>query len=147
MADRRALLFCLTTAGAVALVACGGGQTAAAPEPTAGVTPSPQPFQIQVQMRPQEARLGQDEKVEVRARFMRITGGRLRPVSGAKLSAVVNYPSGPQTFTSEVTTFPDGVTTLVVPVAPATRGANVRVEVIMKYQGQEYRQASGFTVR
>jgi hypothetical protein len=61
---------------------------------------------------------------------------------------VANYPSGPQTFSSEVTTFPDGrAPDLAIPVAPAQRGGNVRVEVIMKYQGQEFKQAAGFTVR
>jgi hypothetical protein len=95
-------------------------------------------------MQPQEARLGQDENVVIQAAFRSREG---RGVAGAQLSAVVSYPTGPQTFTSEMTTFPDGRVDLAVPVAPASRGSSVRVEVLMRYQGQEYRQVTGFTVR
>ena len=146
VSGRRALL--AAPLAAAMLAACEAGQAAAPPPtPTTGITPSPAPYQVRVTMQPQEARLGEHENVVIRAQFLSVTGGTTRPVSGAQLSAVVNYPSGPQTFTSEVTTFPDGVTTLAVPVAPATRGSNVRVEVVMRYQGQEYRQAAGFNVR
>jgi hypothetical protein len=93
-------------------------------------------------MRPQEARHGHDEFVVIQARFTR----QRRGVPGAQLSAVVHYPSGDQTFTAEVTTFPDGRTDLAVPVAPAPRGSNVPVDVIMRYQGQEYRARTGFRV-
>lgn len=123
--------------------ACSPGQAAAQPTPTVEPTATRSPFQLQVTLRPQEARLGQDEDVVIQASFRRDG----RPVSGAQLSAIVNYPSGPKTFTSEITTFQDGRLDLSVPVAPAPRGSSVRIEVVMKYQGQEYRQASGFTVR
>lgn len=150
MVNRRVILSGLAAAGPTVLIACESGPAAA---PAAAVTapaetPSPPPFQVRVQMIPQEARLGQDENVIVRATFLRFTGGQQRPVSGAQVSATAAYPSGPQTFTSEVTTFPDGrAPDLAIPVAPATRGSNVRVEVVMRYQGQEYKQAAGFTVR
>ena len=149
MVTRRAAAAILGLPGVVALAACGGGPAAAeSPAPTAAPADTPVPFQIRVQMIPQEARLGQDENVIVRATFLRATGGQLRPVSGAQITAVANYPSGSQTFTSEVTTFPDGrAPDLAIPVAPAARGANVRVDVVMHYQGQEFKQAAGFTVR
>lgn len=131
----------------IVTAACGGaGSSQAAVEPTAvvGITPSPAAFQIQAQVRPQEARFGQDENVVVQARFMSREG---RPVAGGQLSALVNYPAGPKTLTAEITTFQDGRVDLNIPVAPAARGSNVRVELTMRYQGQEYRSATGFTVR
>ncbi|MDQ3700062.1 MAG: hypothetical protein M3442_03965 [Chloroflexota bacterium] len=150
MVNRRLILSTLAATGGAALVACDGGATAV-PAPTETVpagSPTPQPFTVRVQMIPQEARLGTDENVVVRTTFLRFTGGQLRPVSGAQISATATYPSGPQTFTSEITTFPDGrAPDLAIPVAPAARGANVRVEVVMRYQGQEYKQAAGFAVR
>jgi hypothetical protein len=134
---------------AATMIGCGSGQAAAQPTPTTGVTPTvPSPFVVRINMRPQEARLGTDEQVVAQIGFYTSQG---RPVAGAQASAVVNYPGGPRTITSEITTFPDGRVDLAIPVAPAgsgvTRGINVRVEVVMRYQGQEYRQASGFTVR
>jgi hypothetical protein len=141
----------LTASGGlwVGTVACAAGQ-AAAPEPTAtpaAAARNPQ-FTTQVQVLPQDARLGQDENVVIRVLFRNAQG---RPVSGGILSAVVNYPGGPKTFTAEVSTFPDGRTELAVPVSPegarVTRGSNVRVEVVMKYQGQEFRSNAGFNVR
>jgi len=99
-------------------------------------------------MVPTEPRLGTDENVVIRANFRTREN---RPVGGAQLEAVVNYPTGAQTFTSEQTTFPDGRIDYAVPVQPqgrqVPRGAQVRVEVAMKYQGQSYRTNSGFTVR
>jgi hypothetical protein len=133
-------------AGLVFSVACSPTQ-AAAPPPTAtvGVTPTvAAAYQVQVRMQPQDPQLGRDENVVIQATFRSREG---RPVSGGQMSAVVNYPSGPKTYTSEITTFPDGRVDLAVPVAPAPRGVNVRVEVVMRYQGQEYRQAAGFNVR
>lgn len=127
----------------------GGGSAApaAAPEPTAAPTQVP-PYIVQVQMVPTEPRLGTDENVVIRANFRTREN---RPVGGAQLEAVVNYPTGAQTFTSEQTTFPDGRIDYAVPVQPqgrqVPRGAQVRVEVTMKYQGQSYRTNSGFTVR
>ncbi|MGI8424915.1 MAG: hypothetical protein ACR2NO_12530 [Chloroflexota bacterium] len=130
--------------------ACAPGSATAVTAPTetppqATVAPA---FIAQVQMVPPEPRLGTDESVVIRANFRSREG---RPVSGAQLQAVVNYPSGPQTFTSEQTTFPDGRLDFAVPVQPpgrqVARGSQVRVEVAMKYQGQEYRTNSGFTVR
>jgi hypothetical protein len=148
MVSRRLIVSALALSGPLALAACGGANATPAAQPTAEASATPQPFQIQVQMIPQEARLGTDENVIVRATFRRLTSGQMRPVSGAQIAAVANYPSGPQTFSSEVTTFPDGrAPDLAIPVAPAQRGGNVRVEVIMKYQGQEFKQAAGFTVR
>lgn len=132
-----------------AAIACGAGQ-AAAPSATATSEPAPrtQAFNSQVQVVPQEARLGQDENVVLRVLFRNSQG---RPVSGAVLTAMVNYPGGARTFTSEVSTFPDGRTELAIPVAPegsrVARGTNVRIEAIMKYQGQEYRSNAGFNVR
>jgi hypothetical protein len=127
-------------------VACNPTQ-AAAPPPTAtaGVTPTvAAEYQVQVRMQPQDPRLGQDENVVIQATFRNRQG---RGVPGAQISAVVNYPSGPKTYSSEITTFPDGRVDLAVPVAPATRGTNVRVEVVMRYQGRDYKQAAGFNVR
>src|SRR5262245_42018742 len=148
MVSRRLIVSALALSGPLALAACGGASATPAAQPTAEPTATAQPFQIQVQMIPQEARLGTDENVIVRATFRRLTGGQMRPVSGAQIVAVANYPSGPQTFSSEVTTFPDGrAPDLAIPVAPAQRAGNVRVEVTMKYQGQEFKQAAGFTVR
>ena len=99
-------------------------------------------------MIPPEPRLGTDENVVIRVIFRTREN---RPVSGAQLQAVVNYPGGPQTFTSEQTTFPDGRLDYAIPVQPqgrqVPRGSQVRVEVVMKYQGSEYRSNSGFTVR
>jgi hypothetical protein len=46
-----------------------------------------------------------------------------------------------------VTTFPDGRVDLAVPVGPAGRGASVRIDVLMEYQGQTFKRAAGFTVR
>ena len=144
-ATRRDLGGAAATAATMLLAACAPGQAAAPPTPTAGVTPTtPAAYQVQVRMQPQEPRLGQDENVVVQASFRNREG---RPVQGAQLAATVNYPTGPRTFTSEITTFPDGRVDLAVPVAPAPRGANVRVEVVMRYQGQEYKQNTGFTVR
>jgi hypothetical protein len=149
MVSRRLIVSVLAVSGPAVLAACEGAQSASpGPTPSAAGSPSPQPYQIRVQMIPQEARLGTDESVIVRATFLRFTGGQLRPVAGAQISAVASYPSGPQTFSSEVTTFPDGrAPDLAIPVAPAQRAGNVRVEVVMRYQGQEFKQASGFTVR
>ncbi len=143
---RRTLGALLTAAAGVTLAGCEGpGQAAAKVEPTTPpVTPSPPPYQIRVQMRPQEAQLGRDENVVIHVQMVTNQG---RPVSGALMSAVVSYPTGPKTFKSEISTFPDGVLDLAVPVAPATRGSNVRVEVTMSYQGQDYKSTSGFTVR
>ena len=136
--------------GAAALGGCAPGQAASAPEPTevpAQPTQAPA-YATQGQLLPTEPRLGQDENVVVRATFRSREG---RPISGAQLAAAVNYPGGAQTFTSEQTTFPDGRAELLVPVQPqgrqVPRGTQVRVEVIMRYQGQEYRTNSGFTVR
>jgi hypothetical protein len=149
MLSRRLLVTTLVSAAPLGLAACAGGpQAAAVSTPTTAPSPSPQAFQVRVQMIPQEARLGTDEQVIVRATFLRLTGGQLRPVSGAQISAVANYPSGPQRFSSEVTTFPDGrAPDVAIPVAPAQRPGNVRVEVILQYQGHEFMQPSGFTVR
>lgn len=148
--NRRGIWEVLTALGllpvAGALGACQGSQAAPAPAPTEGITPTvPAPYQIRVQVRPQDATLGRDENVVVQASFLTREG---RPVTGAQLSAVANYPTGPKTFTSEITTFPDGrAGDLLIPVAPATRGSNVRLDVVMRYQGQEYHQAAGFNVR
>jgi hypothetical protein len=105
-------------------------------------------FLAQVQMVPQEPQLGRDDVVVIRVQFRSREG---RSVGGAQLQAVVNYPAGPRTFTSEETTFPDGRLDYAVPVQPTgtqvPRGSQVRVEVVMKYQGQDYRSNSGFTVR
>ncbi len=150
MVNRRQIVSALALLSPLALAGCEGGPTSAAPAPTEApaASPSPQPFQIQVQMIPQEARLGTDENVIVRATFRRNQGGQMRPVPGAQIEAVANYPGGPQKFSSEVTTFPDGrAPDLAIPVAPAQRAGNVRVEVLMRYQGQEFKQAAGFTVR
>lgn len=130
------------------VMACGGNAApAAAPEPTPAPTVAPL-FVTQVQLIPQEPRLGTDENVVIRAVFRSREG---RPAAGAQLQAVVNYPGGAQTFTSDQTTFPDGRMDFAIPVQPAgrqvPRGTQVRVEVVMKYQGQEYRTNSGFTVR
>lgn len=143
---RRTIGGFLTVAAGALLAGCNStGQAAAKAEPTAPpVTPSPPPYQIRVTMRPQEAQLGRDENVVVHVQMVTNQG---RPVSGALMSAVVSYPSGPKTFKSEISTFPDGVLDLAVPVAPATRGSNVRVEVTMTYQGQDFKATSGFTVR
>jgi hypothetical protein len=135
---------------ALAVGSCAPGGAAPA-EPTAASAPPTQvpQFQVQAQLVPQEPRLGQDEQVVIRAQFRTREG---RPVSGAQLLATVNYPGGPRTFASEQTTFPDGRLDYAVPLAPPggsppARGAQVRVEIAMKYQGQEYRTNSGFTVR
>jgi hypothetical protein len=143
---RRTVGALITAVGSLAAAGCDGtGQAAAKVEPTSPpTTPSPPPYQIRVQMRPQEAQLARDENVVV---HVQMVTNQNRPVSGALMSAVVNYPSGPRTFKSEISTFPDGVLDLAVPVAPATRGSNVRVEVTMTYQGQDYKATSGFTVR
>ena len=143
---RRGALIAFGAAAALVASACTGGQAASAPAETpAGPTATTvAPFIVRAQLRPQEPRLGQDENVVIQGSFVTNQG---RPVAGAQLAAQVNYPSGPKTFTSEVTTFQDGRADLAVPVAPATRGATVRVEVIMRYQGQEYRANTGFTVR
>ena len=104
--------------------------------------------QTQVQMIPPEPRLGTDEMVVIRANFRTRDN---RPVGGAQLQATANYPGGPQTFTADQTTFPDGRVDYAIPVNPprgnVARGTQVRVEVVMKYQGQEFRSNSGFTVR
>jgi hypothetical protein len=134
----------LLVAGAVALCACATGQAAERATPTPEPAPTQPPYQLRVQMAPQDARLGVDENVVVRAQFFTNQG---RPIGGALMQAIVNYPTGPKTYTAEITTFPDGRLDLPIPVAPATRGSNVRVEVVMKYQGQEFRQVAGFTVR
>src|SRR5688500_4102268 len=142
---RRTALTGLLTA-ACAPGAAGG----AAPAPTeAPAAPTTAPTHItQVQMVPPEPRLGTDENVVIRAQFRTRDN---RPVSGAQLQALVNYPGGPRTFTSEQTTFPDGRLDYAIPVAPersnVQRGTQVRVEVAMKYQGNEFRTNSGFTVR
>jgi hypothetical protein len=133
-----------------ALGACAPGQAASAPEPTeVPAQPTQAPAYVtQVQLTPPEPRLGQDENVVIRANFRTRDG---RPVSGAQLQAVVNYPGGAQTFTSEQTTFQDGRLDFAVPVQPTgrqvPRGTQVRMEIVMRYQGQEYRSNSGFTVR
>ena len=130
--------------------ACAPGETAAPVQPT---EPPAQPtqapaFAAQVQVVPQEPRLGTDENVVLRINFRSREG---RPVSGAQPQAVVNYPGGPVTITGEQTTFQDGRVDLAVPVQPqgrqVPRGAQVRVELVMKYQGQDYRAITGFTVR
>ena len=99
-------------------------------------------------MIPPEPRLGTDENVVIRVSFRTREN---RPVSGAQLQATANYPGGPQTFSSEQTTFPDGRLDYAIPVNPprsnVARGTQVRVEVLMKYQGNEFRSNSGFTVR
>lgn len=94
-------------------------------------------------MHPQEAKYGKDEHVVIQARFTR----NRRGVSGAQLSATAHYPGGPQTFRSEITTFPDGRVDLAIPVEPAKPGSTVPVEVIMTYRGEAYRAKSGFSVR
>jgi hypothetical protein len=141
---RRAALTGLLT------VSCAPGSAGAVAAPTEA---PPQPTQApayitQVQMVPQEPRLGTDENVVIRVQF-RSREGRNTP--GAQLQAQVNYPGGPMTFTSETTTFPDGRLDLAIPVQPqgrqVPRGTQVRVEVTMKYQGQDYKSNSGFTVR
>lgn len=143
--NRRPLIGTLLSLPLLPLAAC-GGQTAAPREaPTETAAPTQvSPYQIRVQMRPQDARLGTDENVVI---HVQMVTNQNRPVPGALMSATVNYPSGPKTFKSEISTFPDGVLDLAVPVAPATRGSNVRVEVVMTYQGQDYRATSGFSVR
>ena len=144
-ATRRGALLALGAATLCGFAGCAGSQAAPAPPEPTGPTPTTvAPYVIRAQLRPQEPRLGQDENVVIQATFLTNQG---RPVLGAQLSALVNYPTGPKTYTSEVTTFQDGRADLAVPVAPAPRGATVRLEVIMRYQGQEYRQNSGFTVR
>jgi hypothetical protein len=144
---RWTLAHAIAAVSALGIVACSASAAAAPPTPTVEIKPTPSPYQVQVQMKPQDAQLGKDDNVVIQARFTNVTGGQSKPVAGAQLTAIVNYPSGPKTYASDVTTFSDGVTTLAVPVAPATRGSNVRVEVVMKYQGQEYHSISGFTVR
>ena len=130
--------------------ACAPGAASSAPAPTeAPPAPTTAPTHIaQVQMVPPEPRLGTDTDVVIRAQFRTRDN---RPVSGAQLQALVNYPGGPRTFTSEQTTFPDGRLDYAIPVAPersgVQRGTQVRVEVAMKYQGNEFRTNSGFTVR
>ena len=130
--------------------ACAPGAASSAPAPTeAPAAPTTAPTHVtQVQMVPAEPRLGTDTDVVIRANFRTRDG---RPVGGAQLQALVNYPGGPRTFTSEQTTFPDGRIDHAIPVAPersnVQRGTQVRVEVVMKYQGNEFRSNSGFTVR
>src|SRR5688500_16091817 len=142
---RRTALTGLLTA-ACAPGAAGG----AAPAPTeAPPAPTTAPTHItQVQMVPAEPRLGTDTDVVIRASFRTRDN---RPVSGAQLQAVVNYPGGPRTFSSEQTTFPDGRLDYAIPVAPersnVQRGSERRVEVAMKYQASECRSNSGFPVR
>ena len=136
--------------GALLTAGCAPGSASATAQPTEAPPEATQvpAFITQVQMVPQEPRLGTDENVVIRAQFRSRDG---RNISGAQLQAVVNYPSGAQTFTSEQTTFQDGRVDLAVPVQPqgrqVPRGSQVRVEVVMRYQGQEYRSNSGFTVR
>ena len=140
---RAALTGLLTTA-------CAPGAASAVTVPTETPPQATQvpPYVTQVQMVPQEPRLGVDENVVVRVQFRTREG---RSVAGAQLNAVVNYPGGPLTFTAEQTTFQDGRMDLAVPVQPSgrqvARGSQVRVEVVMKYQGQDYRSNSGFTIR
>ncbi len=110
---------------------------------THSAPPTPQPYDVQIQLKPTEPRLEQDEHVVIQARFMR----QRRGVSGARLSAVVPYPTGDKTFTSETTTFPDGRVDLAIPIAPAKHGTNVRVDVLMKCQGETFKRTAGFTVR
>jgi hypothetical protein len=147
MGTRRRLVLG-TLLGAVSAVPLGGcGLQAAAQKEVPTETAAPtavSPYQIRVTMRPQDVQLGRDENVVIHVQMVTNQG---RPVSGAVMSANVNYPSGPKTFKSDISTFPDGALDLAVPVAPATRGSNVRVEVVMTYQGQDYRATSGFTVR
>ncbi len=123
--------------------ACVPGAAAALPTPGPEPSPTQSPFDVQVQLKPAEARLDRDEQVVIQARFTR----QRRGVSGAQLAAVVHYPSGDKTFTSEVTTFPDGRVDLAVPVAPAARGTSVKVDVLMTYQGQTFKRSAGFAVR
>lgn len=142
---RRFALAALGGAAGAALVACSGqaaAQKEAPTEPPAATVVAP--YQVRVTMRPQDVQLGRDENVVIHVQMLTNQG---RPVSGALLAATVNYPSGPKQFKSEISTFPDGVLDLAVPVAPATRGSNVRVEVVMTYQGQDFHSTSGFTVR
>lgn len=131
-------------------VACAPGESAASPPPT---EPPAQPtqaaaFTAQVQAIPQEPRLGTDENVVLRITFRSRDN---RPVAGAQPQAVVHYPGGPITITGEITTFQDGRVDLAIPVQPqgrqVPRGTQVRVELAMKYQGQDYRSNTGFTVR
>ncbi|HEU5316912.1 MAG TPA: hypothetical protein VFX49_12460 [Chloroflexota bacterium] len=141
---RRLVLGGLLTAGC----APGSASSAAAPTESPPEATQVPAYVTQVQLVPQEPRLGTDENVVIRVQFRSREG---RSIPGAQLQAVVNYPGGAQTFTSEQTTFPDGRVDLAVPVQPqgrqVPRGAQVRVEVVMRYQGQEYRSNSGFTVR
>lgn len=141
--QRRTYLTGGVALGSAAVLAACGEQTSAQVAPSSTVTPTPPAYIVRVQMRPPEARLGQDQEVVIQATFATRAG---RGTPGAQLSAIVNYPTGPKTFTQEITTFPDGRVDLAVPVAPATTGT-VRVEVVAKYQGQEYRTNSSFNVR
>jgi hypothetical protein len=132
----------------ISLTGCTSGQSAQAEQapPTAAPTEAPA-YQIQVQV--QAIEVGGERQQVLRAVFRSRDG---RPVSGGQMQAVVNYPTGPQTFTSEQTTFQDGRADLAVPESPPgrpalARGTQVRVEVLMKYQGQEYRANSGFSTR
>ena len=130
--------------------ACAPGAASSAPAPTeAPPAATVAPTHItQVQMIPPEPRLGTDTDVVIRANFRTRDN---RPVGGAQLQAIANYPAGPRTFTSDQTTFPDGRIDYAIPVSPersnVARGTQVRVEVVMKYQGNEFRSNSGFTVR
>jgi len=82
-----------TAAGTAVLAACQPGQAASPQaEPTTGITPTvPAAYQVRVQVRPQDARLGQDENVVIQATFLT---SQNRPVAGAQLSAVVFDPAG-----------------------------------------------------
>jgi hypothetical protein len=131
-------------------IGCTGGEAAAPAQPTeAPPQPTQAPaYQAQVQVTPSEPRLGTDENVVLRITFRSRDN---RPVSGAQPQAVVNYPGGPMTITGEQTTFQDGRVDLAIPVQPqgrqVPRNTQVRVELVMKYQGQDYRANTGFTVR
>jgi hypothetical protein len=149
MLNRRAFVIATVMTGPAALVGCDGGLTGtAAPTATvAAASPAARPFLLMVRMSKPEARIGQDENIVVLATFRR--NGTPGPgVAGAQIVAVANYPGGPQTFMSPTTTFSDGRADVNIPVAPARGATTVRVEVVARYQGQEYpAPAAGFAVR
>jgi hypothetical protein len=146
---RRAAALSVATLATFPLIllnaACAPGQSAQAEQAPPTVEPTVAPaYQIQVQVQ------GIEGSQQVLRAVFRSRDNR--PVAGGQMSAVVNYPGGAQTFTAEQTTFQDGRVDLAVPESPPgrpalARGTNVRVEVIMKYQGQEYRANSGFNTR
>ena len=149
MLNRRAFVVATVLTAPAALVGCEGGVTgAAAPTATVAAVPTvAQPFLLTVRMNKPEARIGQDENIVVLATFRR-SGTPGPGVAGAQIVAIANYPGGPQTFTSPTTTFSDGRADVNIPVAPARGASTVRVEVVARYQGQEFAApAAGFAVR